>query len=233
MLHGTGRQIGGGMEDTHQQTTNFLALISDKAIERLSPEELESPIKMQIVGLMYALKFDFSERFMKQFKNADDVQMYKQKMYSELDGVRINAIYGGYRAFCEENSKKEYIDIGQHKIVAYIKDFNEKLRREEESAKETERISALPPPTVTIEPEQITQMFADAKNKSANLGQADRDAMIQNHYAILILKSHLIRRPKFNEEHNCEYSGCRKLGALARSTTGGGNFYCLEHYKLT
>lgn len=218
------------MNDTHRQTTNFLALISDKAIEKLSNEEREDPVKMQIIGLMYALKFDFNERFMKQFKNLSDVTMYKQKLYSDLAGVRINAIYGGYNAFKADILKKEYKDIGQANIVAYIKDFNEKLRREEENKKEAERVSSLLPPIITCDPVKI---LADAKKRQSGISSENFEAMLQNHNALLILNSHLIRKPLFNEEHRCLFSGCRNLGTLSRSTTGGGIFYCSEHFKLT
>jgi len=191
-------------------------------------ERIESdPLAKAIVSMMNAMKADFGPIFTKAFSTEEETTQYKRRLYKKLKGISLNAIIDGYESLVDKGTK----------FCPTVPEILEAVVRAEKEHKkaqinriEAERVSALPPPTITCDP---VQMFADAKAKQTGRPtRAEMDSMIENHRALLILHGNNIKSIRPNGDQICKYGACNKAGTLSGSTSGGGNFYCIEHFRM-
>jgi hypothetical protein len=207
-------------------------LVKPNGGQQTSDENLD-PLGRCIVSLINAMKLDFGHKFKSQFGDSDALRMYKRRLYAKLRDSNLEDIVNGYERFSD--ARNEWPPT-----IPEMVDFVEQARKAraqlESNRDEVERLAALPAPIIQCNP---LEMLAKAKSAAQPAGKKDHDAWmerkaaaLQNHNAVLTLHSHKIRKNYGRPEHQCNFPGCYKTGALSSATGGGGNFYCADHFRM-
>lgn len=193
----------------------------------------KNPVKNAIIIMINLMRIDYHEQFDKRFKPVagkevtdDELWQYKKRIYVEVKACYPSAIVEGYR-LAAKNSP-DFIPKVQN-IIAAIEAADKEHKKAEERRIEAERVSALPPPTITCDP---VQMFVEAKAKQNGIPtRAEMDARIENHRALLVIHGDKIRSIKPNGDQLCKHGMCNNAGTMSRSTKGDSNFYCVDHFR--
>lgn len=203
---------------------------STEEARRMREDRIKNdPLAVTIQSLTDAMKADFGRSYSNQFSDPEELRLYKRRLYQKLRGLHIEDIKIGY---------EKYVDTG-HKYCPTVPELldvvkqAEKVRKQSERAwAETERkAQALPSPTIQCNP---LEMLAEAQAK-AEQGKGSgvsKEQLLANHKAVLEIFGTRIRKPRFGPQHKCAVSFCNKFGTLSSGTTGHGNFYCVEHYRM-
>jgi hypothetical protein len=169
---------------------------------------------------------DYGSQFANRFKSELELQIYKNRLLERFKGHDPRIILAGYERAAAESPK--FIP-GVQELISAIEAVDKEHKKAEINRIEAERVSALPPPTITCDP---VQMFAEAKEKQNGLPtRAEMDARIENHRALLIIHGDKIRSINPNDDQLCKHGMCNNAGTLSGSTSGGGNFYCSDHFR--
>ncbi|MDE3023151.1 MAG: hypothetical protein KGI54_15095 [Pseudomonadota bacterium] len=195
------------------------------------PQQPQS-VKQTIVEMVKAMQADFGRTFQNQFHDPEVLAEFKNRLLTKLRGYPPGAIISGYEQ-CVDRNPKFCPTVPE--IEASTKEIIKNLEQAEKNRIETQRLAALPAPTISCNP---VEMFAKAKEShdseklTSEQRMKKRDEAMKNHNALLIIHSHLIKRVYADYDHLCKFPGCRKAGSISRGTKGGDNFYCLQHFRL-
>jgi len=202
--------------------------MNELSIELVDSTFKEKPrsVRHAIILLVNVMYVDYDKQFENRFKSDLELQIYKNRLLERFKGHDPRIILAGYERAAAESP--EFVPKVQ-KLIAAIEAVDKEHKQFEKNRIEAERVSALPPPTITCDP---AQMFAEAKVKQNGLPtRAEMDARIENHRALLIIHGGNIKSIRPNGEQLCKHGMCNKAGTLSRSTKGDGNFYCTDHFR--
>lgn len=219
------------------ETKASTSLIQMSGTLQNSEERIKNdPLAKTIISIMSAMRADYGRVFTKQFSDEEVITLFKRRLYQKLKGLSIDAIVEGYERCIERNTK---FCPTVPEIVASVLDVVKQHKKSDENKAESERISALPSPTISCNP---IEMLAKAKIKDVSNNEVSEESseermkrraeMLKNHEALLVIHGENIKRRYAGPEHSCEYSGCQKAGSISRAISGKGNFYCSEHYRM-
>ena len=189
------------------------------------------PLATTIVHIMSAMRADYGRVFVKQFEDEEIITLFKRRLYQKLKGLDIEAIVEGYE-LCTERNVKFCPTVPE--IVASALEAIKRHKKRDENKAEAERVSALPPPTISCDP---IAMLAKARNagmqepETAEENKARRADLLKDHEARLVLAGSKIKRIYTAVEQSCMHAACRKAGGISNGTMGHGNYYCAEHYR--
>lgn len=206
-----------------------MTLTSEQREQRIESD----PLAKTIVSIMSAMRADYGRIFTKQFGSDEEITLFKRRLYQKLGGLSLEAIVEGYELCIEKNTK--FCPTVPEIVSAVLTTIKTHKKRDENRA-EAARVSALPAPKI-IDCNPL-EMLAKVKIRDRVVEETSeerikrRSDILQNHEALLVLNNHKIKRRTFGQEHNCEYGGCNKVGGISSTTTGNGNFYCAEHYRM-
>lgn len=183
-------------------------------------------VKQAIILLVNVMRVDYNRQFEKQFSSDFEMQIFKNRLRERFKGFDPRIILAGYEKAAADSPK--FIP-GVQELIAAIEAVNKENKKAEAQRIEAERVSALPPPTITCDP---VKMFVEAKaNQNGLPTRAEMDAMIENHRALLVIHGDKIRSIRPNGEQICKHGMCKKAGTMSRSTKGDSNFYCVDHFR--
>lgn len=204
--------------------------MNELSIELLDSNFKEKPrsVRQAIILLVNVMYVDYDYLFEKRFKSDLELQIYKNRLLERFRGHDPKIILAGYERAAAESP--DYVPKVQ-KLIKSIEAVEKEYKNAEINRIEAERVSALPPPTITCDP---VKMFEAAKAKQdGRPTRAEMDARIENHRALLIIHSEKIRSIRPTPEQLCKYGACNNAGTLSRSTKGDGNFYCSNHFRTS
>jgi|APLak6261660231_1056022.scaffolds.fasta_scaffold00088_36 hypothetical protein len=183
-------------------------------------------VKHAIILLVNVLKIDYAREFKKIYYDDYSVNILKNRLLERFKKQDPRIILSGYEKAASESPK---FMPGVQELIAAIEAVGKEEKRAEINRIEAERVSALPPPTITCDP---TKMFIEAKENQKGIPtRAEMDKRIENHRALLIIHGKNIRSIKPNGDQLCKYSMCKNAGTISSSTKGEENFYCAEHWR--
>lgn len=197
-------------------------------IELVDSNFKEKPrsVRQAIILLVNVMYVDYGAQFANRFKSDIELQIYKNRLLERFKGHDPRIILSGYEKAAAESPK--FIP-GVQELIASIEAVEKEHKKAEINRIEAERVSALPPPTISCDP---VQMFEEAMQRRDGIPtRAEMDARIENHRALLIIDGDKIRTIRPNAEQLCKHGMCNKAGTLSRSTKGDGNFYCADHFR--
>lgn len=200
------------------------------SIELVDSNFKEKPrsVRQAIILLVNVMYVDYGTQFSNRFKSDLELQIYKNRLLERFKGHDPRIILSGYEKAAADSPK--FIP-GVQELIAAIESVDKEHKKAEINRIEAERVSALPPPTITCDP---VQMFEEAKAKQNGIPtRAEMDARIENHRALLIIHGDKIRSIRPTPEQLCKYGACGDAGTLSRSTKGDGNFYCSDHFRAS
>jgi hypothetical protein len=202
---------------------NGIALISE------NDKVAADPLAMAIVSMMNAMEVDYGAKFTKQFKSGDVevLRNYKRRLYQKLKSFSVKAIFPAYEKCSSENV--EFLPTIPQ-LAGHVEAIDKEIQQEDKNKIEAKRVSALPAPSITCDP---VQMLFAAKVSKEDISKEQFKAMLGNHVALLVLHSHNIKKLWADDMHLCRFSGCYSAGSIGSGTTGGGNFYCATHYRMS
>lgn len=204
--------------------------MKELSIELVDSNFKEKPrsVRHAIILLVNVMYIDYDKQFENRFKSDLELQIYKNRLLERFKGQDPRIILAGYERAAAESP--EFVPKVQ-KLIAAIEACDREHKKAEINRIEAERVSALPAPTITCDP---VQMLADAKRKQNGLPtRAEMDARIENHRALLVIHGDRIRSIRPNGNQLCKYGACDQAGTLSSSTSGGGNFYCSDHFAVS
>lgn len=202
---------------------------TELSIELVDSNFKEKPrsVRQAIILLVNVMYVDYGNQFANRFKSDLELQIYKNRLLERFKGHDPRIILAGYEKAAAESPK--FIP-GVQELIAAIEAVDKEHKKSEINRIESERVSALPPPTITCDP---VKMFVEAKaNQNGLPTRAEMDARIENHRALLIIHREKIRSIRPTAEQLCKHGMCNKAGTISSSTSGGGNFYCADHWRI-
>jgi hypothetical protein len=202
--------------------------MNELSIELVDSNFKERPrsVRQAIILLVNVMYIDYDKQFEKRFKSDLELQIYKNRLLERFKGHDPRIILSGYERAAAESP--DFVPKVQ-KLIAAIEAVNKEYKQFEKNRIEAERITKLPPPTITCDP---VKMFEEAmENRNGIPTRAEMDARIENHRALLIIYGDKIRSIRPNAQQLCKHGMCTKAGTLSRSTKGDGNFYCVYHFR--
>lgn len=211
--------------------------MNDLSIELVDSNFKEKPrsVRRAIILLVNVMYVDYGKQFEKRFNSSNvdpetgenlELKLYKNRLLERFKGHDPRIILAGYEKAAADSPK--FIP-GVQELIAAIEEVYKEHKRAEINRIEAERVSALPPPTITCDP---VKMFEEAMvSRNGIPTSAEMNAMIENHRALLVIHGDKIRSIRPNGDQLCKHGMCNKAGTLSRSTSGGGNFYCADHFR--
>jgi hypothetical protein len=194
--------------------------------------QTSDPVNIGITHLLRAMKADFAQKFSSRFTDDRELRDYKQRLRKIFENNTAADIYDAYERYLDTRPEWPPTNID---LRSHLEDLLKDRKKQMENKAEAQRIAALPAPTIEV---NAMEMLAKAKAASKTKGKDDHAAWMkrkaaadQNNAAVLMLHSHRIRKRYASAEHKCAVEFCRKAGTNSASNTGGGNFYCKEHYR--
>jgi len=203
---------------------------TELSIELVESNFKEKPrsVRQAIIILVNVMYVDYDKQFENRFKSDLELQIYKNRLLERFKGHDPRIILAGYEKAAAESPK--FIP-GVQELIKAIEAADKDHKKAEINRIEAERVSALPPPTITCDP---VKMFEDEKkNHNGIPTRAEMDARIENHRALLVIHGDKIRSIRPNAEQLCKHGMCNNAGTLSRSTKGDGNFYCSIHFRAS
>lgn len=194
----------------------------------------EPPIKQAIRDLVNVMRIDHGKLFTAQFDNdKNTVNVWQYRLFSKVNGLDPNDLIAGYELISEQRPGHM---PNIHEIVsATITAKKNRVKAEREQA-EVSRVAALPKPEDSKTDRQ--KVFELIRVGLANMGKrenaGEKDERINRlnetyarHVALLGINH---GKSSVDNIHSCAVGFCDKAGVLSHGT-GGGNFYCVEHYN--
>ena len=204
-----------------------------KLVQMPGETPTSDPINKGISHLLRAMKADFAQKFSSRFGDELELRDYKQRLRKIFENNSPADIYDAYERYLDTRPEWPPTNID---LRGHLEDLLKDRKRQQENKVESERLAALPAPTIVCNP---LEMLAKVKSAAKPDGKEDHDAWmarkaaaLQNHNAVLTLHSHKIRKHYGRTEHQCNVPGCYKTGTLSSATGGGGNFYCADHFRM-
>jgi len=183
-----------------------------------------------------AMRNDFGRQFSKKFACNEDLLAYKRRLFEKLKNTALDDIVNGY---------EDYVDSGNKfvpelpELLKFIRGATDQRMKQSKLAAESATIAALPAPTIECDPVEMLIAAKKAYKPIADAMETDADRLkqrlevLKNHEAIITLAGSHVRHLYADSDHSCGVSGCYKAGTMTGGTTGGGNYYCKEHYRMS
>jgi hypothetical protein len=202
-----------------------------KLVQMPGETPTSDPINKGISHLLRAMKADFAQKFSSRFGDELELRDYKQRLRKIFENNSPADIYDAYERYLDTRPEWPPTNID---LRGHLEDLLKDRKRQQENKVESERLAALPAPTIEVNAlEMLTKAKASIKGDRTEEQKAkDKAAALQNHNAVLTLHSHKIRKHYGRPEHQCNVPGCYKTGTLSSATSGGGNFYCADHFRM-
>ena len=189
-------------------------------------------VEQTILVIMRVMMTDYGSQYKAICKDKASATAYKNRLLKKLDGFHPDDIADGYDD-CTEESPKFMPTIPD--LYLHIEKLDKKRKQLERHRRESEALLKLPAPKHSID---VLKVFEEAKNAVKDQ-QNDHESHIKRlkesmtkHKAVLSLNGKDITRKISDAEHQCNYSGCYKAGAISTGTNGGDSFYCKDHFRL-
>jgi hypothetical protein len=205
---------------------------NQKLVQKPGVIPTSDPINTGISHLLRAMKADFAQKFSSRFGDELELRDYKQRLRKIFENNTVADIYDAYERYLDTRPEwpPTNIDLRSH-LEDLLKDRKQKL----DNHADAQRVAALPAPKIECNP---VEMLAKAKSAAKTGSKEDIATWMkrkaeaeQNNNAVITLHSHRIRKRYASAEHKCAVGFCNKAGTNSSSNTGGGNFYCKEHYR--
>lgn len=200
------------------------------AIHDADAPKLLTPMQTCLISIYSAMKADYGAAFNSRFKTPEIWREFKRRVYVRVQGKNEHDVADGYEEWvCSERGKKYLPTLPE--LMECIEQCEKRRIKKLSDEAEADRISALPSPTMQVNP---LKMLAEAK-ENAGISSTSMIERLAAHNALITihLGRGLIRQPDFSERaHGCAISSCRKLGSLSSSTSGSESWYCQEHYRI-
>jgi hypothetical protein len=180
-----------------------------------------------IVDITKAMKSDFGQQYSKQFCTDEDLRQYKRRLYKHLRNRNLDDIMNAYEDYILAGNKfcPNIPELLEHVAAAAIN-----RRRTETNKTEAQRIGNTPAPTIECNPLEMLKAAREALRQNPPTGE-ERAAALKAHEALLYAHRDKISRYYVDNDHRCHVGYCDNHGTLSHGTTGGGNFYCAEHFR--
>ncbi len=195
------------------------------------PADNDDPIKSCINSLIHAMKADYGHLFQAQFKNGDEVTVYKSRLYQKLQG-------GDFIKADMVNGYEKFVDLGG-KYPPTIPEFMSGVvavarirRRNAEEDIKIKRIEALGPQPKKIRSKPPIELLREALKNHTECGPEEHKVRM----ARLIL-AHDIElakvgfKPTNFQNHKCHVGYCTNPGTVSHSVTGSEQWFCRKHFN--
>ena len=201
------------------------------SITPLSDRVKSDPLAMAIVHMMRAMASDYGAMFTKQFPTEESAKEFKQRLYKKLGGIEITSIYEGYELAVQASPK---FCPNAMQIVASAVAAEKDAKRKEKNRLEAERVSALPPPTITCNPiamlrEAMAKIAAEEAGMTKEQKRERHLERLKAHEALMA--EHMAKIRHNPQDHLCAAHMCGNAGTMSHGITGGGNYYCADHFR--
>jgi len=190
-------------------------------------QPISDPLQKLIISLIDAMRADFGVAFQKQFSDPENLRQYKRRLYQKLRERDHRDVLDGYEVYVDSAPK---FPPKIPELLGLFSDAEKRRLLAEKNASEAQNVTALPPP-VTHECDPVA-MLVEAKEAATGNG-ANRDERLKAHEALINIHrggGKIKARPDVSA-HKCEHGMCHRAGTISSTTTGGGNFYCAEHFR--
>lgn len=204
-------------------TTNQKTI--DQPLRTSEVSTSSDPLAQCILSMISAMQSDFGHRYTSQYADPEQLRQYKRRLYQKLKGFEIPDIVDGYEIYLK--TKSEWPPTVP-RLLEHVEEAEAARRKKEENKRIADKVAALPVPKV-IECDPLA-MLAEAKDKAGTASKAD---ILKNHEAVITLAGDKIRKVEVQPHHCCAVGFCQKPGVLSRATGGNGDFFCVEHFRLT
>jgi len=192
-----------------------------------------NPLAKAIADIVKVMGIDFKTLFIKKFSDLEYLKDYKNRLYFKLKEKKYLPcdVMDGYEDWID--SKPKYLPDVPDVLVWCEKARSERLKREKSQAK-ANRIAELPAPTIKCNPlEMLAQAKANVPEDESPIERKNRrEELLVNHAAVLVIHGRNVKKIYADHLHLCEVNGCNKAGGISSSTTGNGNFYCEDHFRM-
>jgi hypothetical protein len=198
-----------------------------------SPETLFDTLEKVVIALVENMKSDFGSHYDRSYPGAEDKRQHKRRLYAQLRDKQLIDIRVAYEHYIQEGINK-LPTIPQ--LIGLVDEAAKIRKKNKHNAEEAERMAALPPPNITRTVNPIAMLrdaIAQIAMDEQGLSKAEKWAKHQER-----LKAHEALIAEFESKrkldvsgHLCATSFCGNVGTLSHGLTGGGNFYCRDHFK--
>jgi hypothetical protein len=179
-----------------------------------------------VESLAMALRTDYAQMFLTAYPNTEAVRDLKNRLWARLKAFHPQDVVDGFERACQ--SANGFMPNIQQIAAAADEAAREHRRRMREDA-EAARVTALPPPTRTVD---VAEELARAKRGvSIPLSVSDPaefDRRVAEHRR-LVATARGAPRLGENALKPCAAGGCSRRGTVSGSTNGTERWYCLEH----
>jgi hypothetical protein len=196
----------------------------------------KDPLALAIVQVTDAMRLDYGRIFSGQIRNEADLKEFRRNLYVRLseDGFKAypEHIYPGYKLALAEHPK--YCP-NTNELVACINEARKRAKVAEKNRREAERVALAPPLNITREVNPIAMLRAAMAQIALDEQGFTKEQRHGAHLKRLAAHEKLMadyQRGKrlTSAGHSCSDPCCGQPGTLSRSTVGGGNYYCREHF---
>jgi hypothetical protein len=185
-------------------------------------EELISCIEM----IFTSMQADYPGDYRRAYPGAEPEREAKNRLYSLAKKIAPAAMYDGYD-ICVQLKPGYMPTLPEIIKAAYACDIDRK--KADRSAIEAQQIEALPNPKTGAMPANVrsawNKAIENAGTKSLDGLIAEHDELIRQH-----IREGKIRIPT-TDAKLCAVPSCGSPGSLSHSISGGGNYYCGEHFQ--
>jgi hypothetical protein len=196
----------------------------------------KDPLALAIVQVTDAMRLDYGRIFSGQIRNEAELKEFRRNLYVRLseDGFKAypEHIYPGYKLALAEHPK--YCP-NTNELVACINEARKRAKVAEKNRREAERVALAPPLNITREVNPIAMLRAAMAQIALDEHGFTKEQRHGAHLKRLAAHEKLMadyQRGKrlTSAGHSCSDPCCGQPGTLSRSTVGGGNYYCREHF---
>ena len=201
------------------------------SITPISDKIKNDSLAMAILAIMKAMQADYGALFTKQFPSEIAVTEFKQRLYRKLKGLQIASVIDGYEAAAEASPK---FCPNAMQVVSNAVAAEKDARRKEKNRLEAERVSALPPPTITCNPiamlrEAMAKIAAEEAGMTKEQKRERHWDRLKAHEALMA--EHMAKIRHNPQDHLCAAHMCGNAGTMSHGITSGGNYYCSDHFR--
>lgn len=195
-----------------------------------SPDKPLDALGRIIVSMVNAMEADYPEKFRWTFADTERLRQFKRRLYERLRALPASVILDAYDQVATDNPKN-MPTIPE--IAAAAAGLAEAERRAAQAQQDANRGAQLP--GERISPEGLRKI-AETREKArqrARMPPEEYRAITAQHDAIIqtAVMSGRVRTVPAADHHKCAVSYCDRAGTIGSGTSGGGNWYCSEHYR--
>ena len=204
-------------------------MTTSKAIGIIGSQKNEplNELALAVTSVANCLKNDYPSQFSKLFGDIEDEKSFKNRLYAGLKGVGVEFIINGYEDLVANNPK--FMPTGAE-IKSIAIELSKNNKRSIEELKRVNDAALLPKPTIKCNP---VKMYKEAIEKNENYDKSDKKEWLKRKELARLENLKIvgsIGRVYADDNHLCNYDGCKKAGSMSSSTTGSDRWYCKSHF---